>query len=148
MDKDDLDKWCLKEGFPIIKFLDIKPAKLSGYKLCFNYLSKRRKAGAANIMNFRGSNVYGLLIEIQDSARETIREKENYPYSYNEHFIDVETFERKIVRGVLTYKVVEEKEKKEHQPPTKYYINLIIKNAEKYEFPSDYIDYLKSLEIK
>jgi len=146
MDKTDLDKWCKKKGYNKIKFLNITPVILKDYKLCFNYFSISRNCGAANVMEFKSSNVYGLLIKLPEKDKAKIREKEGHPNYYIEIPINVETFEGNLVKGALTYKVIKEKEKKEHQPPSKYYMSLIIKNAENYKFPVDYINYIKSLD--
>ena len=127
MDKEDLDKWCEENGYQKIKFLSVLPAKLKGYKLTFNYFSIRRKGGAANIMESEGNCVYGLLIELTKHDLKTIRAKEGYPN---------------------IYKVVKHCEKIKHQPPTKYYMQLIIKNARRYNLPDNYIDFLESIETR
>lgn len=148
MDKNDLDRWCQKKGYDEIKFLDVKVAVLESFKLCFNYFSISRNCGTSNIMEFKDSNVYGLLIKLSEKDKIKIREKEGYPNYYFETLINVKTFEGNLIKGVLTYKVIKEKEKKDHQQPSKYYISLIINNAEEYEFPTEYIRYLRSLETK
>lgn len=148
MDKDDLDKWCVKHNHPIVEFLDTNPARLSGYKLCFNHFSKGRDAGAANIMECNNSIAYGLLISLKVCYKSTLESKEGSPYCYNECFVDIETFKGVVEKDVLTFKLLKEKERKEHQPPSNYYMNLILKNAEKYKFPPDYINYLRSLKTK
>lgn len=148
MDKNDLDKWCKKKSNSKIEFLDIRPAILEDYKLCFNYFSISRNCGTANIMRKEESKVYGLLIKIDEKDKKKIREKEGHPNHYFEIPVNVKTFENDIIKDVLTYKVVKEREKSEHQPPSKYYMSLIILNAEKYEFPAEYKKYLRSLEIE
>lgn len=148
MDKEDLDNWCRKWDYQIIEFIDVKLAKLSGYKLCFNYYSSGRKGGAVNIMKDQNSCLYGLLIDINNNAKELISKKEGHPNYYRETKVDIETLDNRIVRDVLTYKVVESKEEKQHIKPTKEYLNLIIDNARKYEFPSDYIKFLESISYK
>ena len=148
MDKEDLDKWCEENGYQKIKFLSVLPAKLKGYKLTFNYFSIRRKGGAANIMESEGNCVYGLLIELTKHDLKTIRAKEGYPNIYKEIEVSVEKFDGTAVQGVKTYKVVKHCEKIKHQPPTKYYMQLIIKNARRYNFPDNYIDFLESIETR
>jgi len=148
MDKDDLDKWCKDKGLPEIKFPSISPAKLKDYKLSFNYFSTTRGGGAANIMESKDDCVYGLLIELTGKDLETIRKKEGYPYYYDEICIDVEKFDKTVARNVKTYKVVKVEETSGHQPPTRYYIELIIKNAKKYNFPKEYIKFLESVKTK
>jgi len=39
MDKEDLNRWCQDRGRPEVTFTDVSPARLKGYKLCFNYFS-------------------------------------------------------------------------------------------------------------
>ena len=148
MDKEDLDKWCEEKGHPKIKFLSVLPAKLKGYKLTFNYFSTSRNGGAANIMKSEGDCVYGLLIELTEDDLKTIRIKEGCPNNYKEIEVSVEEFDGTVVQGVKTYKVVKEHEKIKHQPPTKYYMQLIIRNARRYNFPDNYIDFLESIKTR
>lgn len=153
MDKDDLDKWCRAKKVPLVKFLSVFPAKLSGYKLSFNYFSFTREGGAANIMKSKGDCVYGLLIEMTDSDLNTVRKKEGYCENaasryYDEICLDVEEFDGTIIQGVTTYKVAKHREEPGHQRPTRCYLLLIIRNAEKYGFPADYINFLKSVKTK
>lgn len=148
MDKQDLDKWCRRKGLPVVKFLRVFPAKLRGYKLTFNYLSSSRNAGAANIMESKEGCVYGLLIEMEEDHLNTVRIKEGCPNYYREICVDVEKFDGTIVRDAITYKVAKHQETTSHQPPTRNYLQLIIRNAEKYGFPRDYIKYLKTVPAK
>lgn len=148
MDKSDLDDWCKKHNKRIIKFNDIVSAKLNDYRLTFNHYSNTRGGGAANIMPLKGSYVYGLLIKIDKKDLEIIRSKEGYPQYYGEVDIEVESFDGTIIKNVKSYKVVKKKEKTSYQAPTKDYLKIIIRNAKKYNFPPEYIDFLKSLKVK
>lgn len=150
MDKEDLDKKCVEEKWPSIEYLKVTPVILKNFKLAFNYYSSGRGGGAANIMDSEDDNVYGLLIEIKNDDLNTIRKKEGYYGKdkvnyYDEITVSVEDFKGVVFQDVITYKVVSEREKPVHQLPTKHYINLIIKNAEKYEFPMAYITFLKHI---
>lgn len=146
MDKDDFDKWCANKGHEPIEFLSIKPAKLLSYKLSFNYYSKSRGSRASNIMYCKNEKVYGLLIEIKENELFKLRKKEGYPYSYEEIFIEVVSFDKIIYSNVLTYKVLKEKEEESIEKPSPYYLNLIIKNAMKYNFPDKYLRYLENFK--
>ena len=148
MDKQDLDAWSQDKGLPEITFGDASPARLAGYRLCFNYFSTGRGAGAANIMKSDGDSVYGLLVKIGDSELEIIRKKEGHPRYYYEICVDIETLDGTVVKDVKTYKVVKDREKPDHQPPTRYYLQLIIKNARKHGFPSNYLAFLESIRTK
>ncbi|MFH1651742.1 MAG: gamma-glutamylcyclotransferase family protein [Chloroflexota bacterium] len=130
-------------------------ARLDGYKLRFNYCSSKRKSGAANIMVSEGDSVYGLLMELNEKELKRIRCKEGcknpdttgLPNYYDEIRVTVEKQEdSELVINVVTYKVTNDKERKENVPPKESYMKLIIDNAEKYGFPSKYISFLKSIE--
>ena len=146
IDKKDLDKWCENHNSPLVNPTHITPARLDGYKLVFNYFSTSRNAGAANIIESPGDCTYGLLMELEERDRVIIRLKEGYPRYYGEICADVETFDGKLINDVITYKVVRDREKREHRPPTKCYLHLIIVNAKKYGFPEEYIEYLESIQ--
>jgi len=146
MDEADLDDWCRGKNKEIIQFHDVNPARLSDYRLTFNYYSTSRRGGAANIMPSKGSYVYGLLIKINANDLCTIRSKEGCPNKYSEINIEVELLDGTRVKNVKSYKVVKSMEKKGHQKPTRKYLNLIIKNAKKYNFPLEYISFLESFE--
>ena len=149
MDKVDLDKWCKEKGYPRIHIFSIEPAELDGYKLVFNYYSKSRNSGAANIIQFPGDSVYGLLIEIDENDFNTIKHKEGAPHIYGEISIDVKILNNaNIVKDVKTFIVTKKYQTKENQPPIENYLGLIIKNAKEFQFPDDYIEYLYSIPIK
>ncbi len=148
MDKDDLDIWCDRKSVNPVTFLSVTPAKLKDHKLSFNYFSTTRNAGAANIMASDGDYVYGLLIDIADADLKTLRRKEGHPNSYEETPVEVETFDGALVQNVKTYKAVKERELPKHQPPTREYLDLIIKIADKYDFHRSYVEFLQSVETK
>jgi cation transport regulator ChaC len=146
MDREDLNSWCEKEGRTKIDFSNVSPAKLNGYKLSFNYFSSSRGAGVANIMRSDKDCVYGILIELDEESINTLRKKEGFPNCYDEINVEVIKFADTKVQGAKTYKVKTENETPGYQAPKKYYLNLIIRNAEKYGFPDEYIEFLNSLE--
>jgi len=157
MDEDDFRQWCngnnkQNRKYPMVNFRNGRPAKLNGYKLTFNYYSCSRKGGAANMMESQKDCVYGLLMDMEDKDLETIRKKEGYSEDcsqcyYNEICVSVEV-DGTVFQDVKTYKVSKCRETKEEQPPTKDYLNLIIKNAKKHLFPDDYIQHLNSIHTK
>ena len=148
MDEEDIKRWCKeqKRSLPEWKILGI--ACLQNYKLSFNYYSTGRNGGAANLMEVPDSAVYGLLLEINmPYDHETIRKKEGYPNCYEEIPVTVKCKDKSI-NNVTTYKVVKNREKLGHQRPTKYYMDLILKNACKYSFPAEYIRFLETIETQ
>ena len=149
MDCEDLLKWCVKKGKSPIVFACVSPALLKNYKLVFNHLSSSREAGAANIMESKGDKVYGLLCLVKEEDRAKIRNKEGSPNIYKEiSNLTIETLDGRVITDAFTFKLKKDKEKPNHQSPTRYYLDLLIGNARKYNFPSTYIDYLKSFDCK
>ncbi len=148
MDTKDLNAWCEKKNYPKITQKSIIPAKLVGYRLAFNYYSSLRKCGVANIMEVENGEVYGLLIEIDNDELQIIREKEGCPKYYQEIRIFVDSLEGQRMVEAITYKVAKNKESNCHEPPSKYYLRLIISNAIKHRFPSFYIEALERVETK
>ena len=150
MDEMEFEDRCAKEGHPMINFQNLQTASLEGYKLVFNYYSrKNREAGVANIMEDMDSRVYGLLSEIDDGELETIRKKGGYPNYYNELYVKVELLSgEKSMPLVKTYKASKLKEQSDYRPPTQKYTNLTINCAKKFAFPQEYIEYLPSLPTK
>ena len=131
-----------------MKFLSVSPAKLDGYRLCFNYFSTSRNGGTANIMESDEDHVFGLLIEMEEHDLETIRTKEGYPNFYTEISVDVQRLDGTVIQDVKTYKVVKSREEPSHQPPTSDYLSLIIRSAIRYDFPTDYVEYLQSIKAR
>jgi cation transport regulator ChaC len=147
MDEEDLRTWCKNKSKPFPKWKLLGTACLENYQLVFNYYSSGRNGGAANLMESHNSKVYGLLFEMNESDRRTIREKEGFPNYYEEITVTVKHRDNSI-SDVITYKVVKDKEKIEHQKPTKYYMGLILKNARNNKFPDEYTRYLESIETQ
>jgi len=148
MDEDDLRKWCEKStrSFPDWKLRG--SACLENYRLSFNYYASIRDGGAANLMELSDHRVYGLLFEMsEDEDLATIRIKEGHPSQYEEILVTVECEGRR-VDDVTTYKVAKQKERPDHQKPTAYYMDLILRNARKYGFPAEYIRFLERIETQ
>jgi cation transport regulator ChaC len=148
MDKDDLDAWCRAKSKPEISSAGASPAVLRDFRLCFNYYAESRGGGAANIMESLGDRVCGLLLKITETDLGVIRTKEVWPSHYREIEIDVETLTGIVIPNVKTFKVVKALERPRHQPPTRHYMELIIRAARRYRFPAEYVEYLESIEVK
>ena len=84
MDERDLRTWCEKKSKPFPKWKLLGTACLENYQLVFNYYSSGRNCGAANLKDSHNNKVYGLLFEMDECDRKTIREKEGYPKYYDE----------------------------------------------------------------
>lgn len=147
MDLGSLNGWCLSKGLGNVTFLSVEPARLESYRLEFNHFSITRNAGAANIMESSGCAVYGLLIRVSLDDLQKIRRKEGFPDYYDEIRVTVRILSNnQLTNNVRTYKIVTGKEHTEFQPPTREYLNLIVRCAEEHNFPEDYIEHLRSIQ--
>lgn len=146
MNKEDLNKWCLKKGYSKINIMNPKVARLDKYKLDFNYYSSTRQGGAANLMDSSKDAIWGLLIDLNEEDYKKISEKEGSPNYYHEIPVTVNVEGIKI--GAKSFKVIKNKEQTTFQPPTKEYLQLIIDSAVKYNFPEEYINKLRKIKIK
>lgn len=147
MDEEDLRIWCKEKYKPFPNWNLLGSACLENFQLVFNYYSSGRKGGAANLMENSNHKVYGLLLEMNEGDRDTIRTKEGSPNYYEEIIVPV-MYGANCITNVITYKVTKAKEKIEHQKPSKLYMNLILKNARGNNFPNEYIRYLESFETQ
>jgi gamma-glutamylcyclotransferase (GGCT)/AIG2-like uncharacterized protein YtfP len=91
---------CDRIKRPITKHTEI--AKLHGYKLHFNKISKTKKYAFANVeKSTKNSEVYGLIIYLTKDELKTIDSREGHPFHYKRTKIEVETL--KGFRKVYTY---------------------------------------------
>jgi hypothetical protein len=147
MDEEVLRMWCKNKSKPFPSWTLLGIACLENFQLTFNYYSSGRNGGAANLMENPNHKVYGLLLEMNEDERDTIRAKEGYPNYYEEIAVRVQCGGN-CISNVITYKVTKAKEKIEHQKPSKHYMNLILKNARGNNYPNEYIRYLESIETQ
>lgn len=149
MDLEDFKKYCSDKGHTDVtsEMKSVAVGKLENYDLLFNYYSVGRKGGAANIAPCAGKDVYGLIYEVSQNALDVIRIKEGCPKYYGEVELEVEMLGTSRKEKVLSYIVVKEREKKEHQPPTEEYLRLILENAIKNNFPEFYVKKLQAISI-
>lgn len=113
MDSGDLENWCDKKGYTLSEFNCLGSGYIEGYELTFNYYSNGRKGGAANIMEKKRCKTYGLLFSIDEATHGVLQKKEGFPTSYDEITVPVVQGEC-ILKDVLTYKVVAERELPTH----------------------------------
>jgi cation transport regulator ChaC len=148
MSEKDLHRWCAKKRYDWrLNFETCVVGLLEDYELNFNYFSPSRNSRAANVMVSNGKRVYGLVFDMKPGDREKLREKEGYCKYYYEIFVPIQ-INGTIVRDVLTYKAKPEREEKNLEAPTKEYMALIIDAGEKYGFPPDYLEFLKSISTR
>lgn len=134
----NLDEDQMKLRCPEYKI--VGKAQLVGYKLDFTTFSKTRQCGCADIVASQKDTVWGIVYELSDKDLSSLDKKEGHPNFYVRIEVKVQTENQKII-SVYTYEVVK---KLEFQKPSKEYLGLLTKAAEKYNFPLQYQNYLKN----
>jgi len=148
MNMKDFKDYFREKGYDPSSIQILGNAILRDYKLAFNYYSSNRGGGAANIMECKGKHVEGLLLEMDDDLRTPLRGKEGHPSFYREtDQLKIELEDGTVV-FMITYVVTPEKRREGHVPPTRYYLDIILEAARKYNFSKKYIEMLENIECK
>ena len=72
--------------------------------------------------------------------------KEGVPRSYERRSVEVVLADGKRQVGVVTYTVLKAREMDQHVPPTPDYLSLMVRNARRLGFPSEYVKQLETIK--
>jgi gamma-glutamylcyclotransferase (GGCT)/AIG2-like uncharacterized protein YtfP len=140
MAPDEFRKRC-----PSMQF--VGPARVTDRRLAFARRSKRTGTGVADISPAPGLTVWGALYEVDEQDLVAIDQKEGAGWAYRREQIEVRVndpdsgTERR--QTAMTY-VVGEREPAE-VPPSREYLDELIRGAEQCELPDLYQTFLRSL---
>ena len=117
----------------------ISKGSLSGYRLTFNRFSSGWGGGVADVIQEKGSTVWGLVFEISDTDLERLDRYEGYHNDWTslyERWQAIIETPNGLVSDVWVYTVVE---KQEFVKPTLEYLQIIKDAAVKWNFPETYL---------
>lgn len=139
----DLDRWCEHRGFsPIDSGTTTQLGVIKNYKLTFNYNSISRKGGALNIVRHPGSEVGGVLFNINEEDYQKIVKKEGSIYRP----IPVNVFlQNGEAVGAKTFKA---EDKTELYPPTDEYLEIVLVGAEHFGLREKFILKIKEAVLQ
>jgi cation transport regulator ChaC len=137
----DLRRWLRENDHPEHGILRVLTASLSGFRLVWNYPSRRRGAGAANIEAHEGATLPGVVLEVDERTLNAIHAKEGHDHTY------VGSLRRIALAGgaeidAWVYIVRPERCRSERVWPTTEYLELIIHAAKEHGLPASHIDEL------
>lgn len=108
----------------------------------FNYLSKSRGGGAANIKPAKGEYVEGVLFNLSENDKNTIALKKGAPNYYYEISILKDGAN---IKDVKTYTVCNNKKGSNFVPPTTAYKQIIIEGAKTFGLTEEWIKKLEAI---
>jgi len=123
------------------RFKILGKAKLYGFKLDFTKESSLWEGGVADIIKDLNNYVWGLLYELTEQDLDSLDIYEACPTYYKRKKISVEYKSRNV--EATAYEVVS---KESFIPPSREYMNVIIKAAIENYFPKEYINFLISIK--
>jgi gamma-glutamylcyclotransferase (GGCT)/AIG2-like uncharacterized protein YtfP len=146
MNRSDLRSWLEGGGYDSSLVLNAEPARLEGYDFVWNYYSRGRAGGAANLERKDGSTTWGVLIEFEDSLLKAFDRKEGHPtfYSRGENRVPVQRASDGKTIFAWLYLAAPNKRGRRDVWPTRNYKKIILDAAQFWGFPEDYIEKLKS----
>ncbi|MBI4434037.1 gamma-glutamylcyclotransferase [Candidatus Uhrbacteria bacterium] len=136
----DLRRWLGEHGENPNGILRTEPATLEGWRIAWNYFSRSRNGGAANIIRAHGRILPGVALFVDRPTLEAIDHKEGHPRFYTRGARRVRI---RLHSGVeeLAWVYVARPELRKHEPvhPRRAYLNLLIEAAQHHELDRDHI---------
>ncbi len=152
MDLDDLRRWFDEKRRPWGTLHRAVSATLPGFSLVWNFYSKTRKGGAANVRlnafeeapSLGTPRLPGVALHVDAVMFDGIDRKEGYPHVYGrtEVAVDLSTGERV---DAWVYVLKSERESTDFVPPTTHYRGLLIRGARAHGLPEAHIEELERL---
>jgi gamma-glutamylcyclotransferase (GGCT)/AIG2-like uncharacterized protein YtfP len=141
MNHQELLKWLQSNNFDESLVLDATPAILEDFDYAWNYFSPSRGGGAVNLQPHKNSRVYGLLLEIEDSALAAFDRKEGHPnyYSRGANRIAVKRSDNGAMVYAWVYRAKPNRDGRRDVWPTREYKQKILEAAIFWQFPTEYI---------
>lgn len=144
MDVDDLYRFLEERGHPGPRVERVELAYLSGWRLVWNYHSRARQGGAANVEPADAGELPGLALQVDAPTLAGIDLKEGHPHRYRRgpKRVPVRLHGGGRERAWL-YVVLPEFRRSAFVPPRRAYLDLLIGAAERHAFPAWYLDELR-----
>jgi gamma-glutamylcyclotransferase (GGCT)/AIG2-like uncharacterized protein YtfP len=154
MNQEDFKRRCASKSHINLTAKKPIPCTLNNYLLTFNYYSTTRNGGAANIEKAGGGRVEGVLYDISEKDLHAIDAKEGYygPNNQRNFYdrIEVSVMPAGSTKPVtaVTYIANQKMVKTSFQPPTKDYLQVIIKGAKDRNLPTTWLRKLEAIQTK
>ena len=141
LDPTDFNAWCKREaGLTPVMSPQFR-GWLRGYRLCWDYFSPVRQGGAANIVVDNQAAVAGVVFRVNPATLRALDQKEGHPERYRRIRVEVQSMTEPTSRSwVWTYSVTERYRLDEPVPPTRAYLDVMLRGIETQELPDSWRD--------
>lgn len=137
MDLEELCAW-LRSRQHATSVRDPMPAMLLDHRLVWNYYSRNRQGGAANVERYPGSVVHGLLLRIDERTLCGIDAKEGHPCFYERRPVSVRSRDGRTFDAVCYY-ALPSRCSDEPVWPTRSYLQVVVAAARKHGLDESYV---------
>ncbi len=143
----DLERWFRQHSRPPPVLLEVVPALLSDWRLVWNYFSRSRGGGAANVEPAPGARLPGLALLPDAVTFAGIAAKESYPRVYDRQLVPLTLADGRAVEAWV-YVVPPERCSAQLEPPTREYLRLLIDGARQHGLDPDHISWLTAVPTR
>jgi hypothetical protein len=145
MATDDLTNWLTSNGHLASGLVRIEPATLAGHRLIWNYRSRSRDGGAANIEPCVGADLPGVALMVEAVVLSAIDRKEGHPrfYSRGSSPLPVRLRQGNEV-SAWVYVAVPARRSLTPVRPRRAYLQLLIAAAQQHGLPVSHIAELEA----
>jgi hypothetical protein len=132
----DVRRWLVERQYRVDGVLRVEPATLPGYKLVWNYYSRGRASGAANVEPCTDRDLPGLALQVDAATLAAIDRKEGRPQSYDRGSDRLTVRLRKGEDiAAWVYVAVPSKRQASPVPPCRSYLQLLVDAAREHSLP-------------
>jgi gamma-glutamylcyclotransferase (GGCT)/AIG2-like uncharacterized protein YtfP len=121
----------------------VGPARLPDHRLAFSRYSRQRRGGSADVVPDPGSDVWGVLYEVEEGDLAAMDRGENVPSAYHRQDVTV-VDEQGEEQRAITYVANRTGEFLPHPD----YLRTIIRGAEARGLPDGYVQSLKQIRTQ
>ncbi len=150
MSRSELRSWLEGSGHDSSLVLSATIATLSGYDYVWNYYSRGRGCGTANLEPKENSTVWGILLEIDESLLKEFDRKEGHPYFYSRGTkrVPVKTISNGQTLQAWLYLAESNKTAGKDVRPSREYKGLLVSAAEYWGFPEEYVERMRQWDTQ
>ena len=142
MDLGDFARWCRERGREIGRITRAECARVEGHRLVWNYHSRARAGGAANVEQASGVELFGVALEVCPTALAALDAKEGHPNRYRRSLVGARLLGSEERIDAWLYAVEPSFVSSGIVPPRRAYLELLIQAARQHGLPQAYIDAL------